>query len=572
MFPSPSVWQASNPTQSALLVDLSTALIAHAWFRKYEPGSVESGLIRLAVFATAPVVTTFRTLPSPLVNVPLHLAIFISILLCSIVLYRLSPFHPLAKYPGPIFCKISKFWFAWIAHEGKTHLYFDELHKKYGPIVRIGKQFRLMPHKRDIHALVQVPTNCPQGMPKGPMWEGRYFAPGKKQRSGYSLISARDFTSHAKLRKPWNRAFGSTALKDYEEALIARGTQLVEILKGTIRDSQDGVGHADISKCISNWSFDFMGDAIFGENFDLMATNDKDGLVQALDDAHWFPTISQMVPWAWEFFTLFPAFTRSSGKFSKFAFQQAQKRGTKVTEKRDLFYHLAANMDIDDDKPPLPLIISNAILAMVAGSHTTSLVISSIMYHLLLHPEYLVRLQKELDTAFPPSEQSVIQLDKLANLELLEAIINEDLRLQPPVPTYLQRAPSPGSGGRLLKDIFIPEGTAVVVPPYAMHRDPRNFSPDPERFWPERWYTQSDRIILDRAAFIPFSHGPANCVGRPLAMQEMRYITSMLVYNFDFSLEDGYNLKQWGEDLADRFILIKGNLPVKVKRRNVARV
>ncbi|KAJ7821344.1 hypothetical protein B0H13DRAFT_1660398, partial [Mycena leptocephala] len=32
---------------------------------------------------------------------------------------------------------------------------------------------------------------------------------------------------------------------------------------------------------------------------------------------------------------------------------------------------------------------------------------------------------------------------------------------------------------------FVPEGTAVYVAPYT-HRRPRYFSPDPDRFWPER--------------------------------------------------------------------------------------
>lgn len=107
----------------------------------------------------------------------------------------------------------------------------------------------------------------------------------------------------------------------------------------------------------------------------------------------------------------------------------------------------------------------------------------------------------------------------------------------------------------------------MTVPPHVLHRDGRYFSPNPDQFWPERWYTQSDKIILDRSAFIPFSYGPANCAARSLAMSELRYITAILAYNFDFWFEDGYDPDQWERDLKDQFVTVKGKLPVRMKQR-----
>lgn len=80
-------------------------------------------------------------------------------------------------------------------------------------------------------------------------------------------------------------------------------------------------------------------------------------------------------------------------------------------------------MDIDDDKPPLRVIIANVGVAIVAGSDTTSTVLSGAMYYLLRYPAYLQRLRQELDTTFPPVEHATIQLDKLANLEMLNAVL-----------------------------------------------------------------------------------------------------------------------------------------------------
>ena len=60
-------------------------------------------------------------------------------LVTSILVYRASPWHPLAKYPGPFLCKLTKFRLAYLALDGKQYLYFYELHQKYGNVVRIGQ-------------------------------------------------------------------------------------------------------------------------------------------------------------------------------------------------------------------------------------------------------------------------------------------------------------------------------------------------------------------------------------------------------------------------------------------------
>ena len=74
--------------------------------------------------------------------------------------------------------------------------------------------------------------------------------------------------------------------------------------------------------------------------------------------------------------------------------------------------------------------------------------------------------------------------------------------------------------------------------PPCMHHDPRNFSPAPDTFLPERWLiasgdasaakqlpsflAHSSTFVRNEEAFIPFSYGPVNCVGKNLAQQEIR--------------------------------------------------
>lgn len=55
------------------------------------------------------------------------------------ILYRLSPFHPLAKYPGPLLARVSKFYTMYYSIIGETHRKIRSLHEQYGEVVRIGE-------------------------------------------------------------------------------------------------------------------------------------------------------------------------------------------------------------------------------------------------------------------------------------------------------------------------------------------------------------------------------------------------------------------------------------------------
>jgi hypothetical protein len=72
--------------------------------------------------------------------VPLAFATYIGALIFFTLAYRLSPFHPLAKYPGPVIAKTSKWWAAYISATGNTHRYYKHLHDRYGDVVRIGQR------------------------------------------------------------------------------------------------------------------------------------------------------------------------------------------------------------------------------------------------------------------------------------------------------------------------------------------------------------------------------------------------------------------------------------------------
>ncbi|RXW20139.1 hypothetical protein EST38_g5715 [Candolleomyces aberdarensis] len=206
------------------------------------------------------------------------------------------------------------------------------------------------------------------------------------------------------------------------------------------------------------------------------------------------------------------------------------------------------------------------------------------LYYLTRYPDWQDRVRKEVDELCEKvpglGKRAVPGSDALADLKNLNAVINEMLRLQPPLPTMLQRAPVAGSGGKQLGNWFLPEGNSVQVPPFAVHRDPGYFSPLPKEFLPQRWFPEADSDpatvtqefkgqlnVLDRSGFIPFSMGPANCAGKSMALKQLRYIPALLLRNFRFEFPEGYNPDLWEEELQDRFLMSKGKLPLRMVLR-----
>ncbi|KAF8182926.1 cytochrome P450 [Pholiota molesta] len=578
--------------QLVVVADILSALAAHQWFKRYDPVGLKHAIIALALIPSLPAWLLWQQAYSILLSAACAYSIFYSALLLAVLGYRLSPYHPLAKYPGPVIMRVTKLWGAWIAYTGKTHIYLKAVHDQYGSTVRIG------PNELSTIEKAFLPNILgSQGMPKGPMWDGRKFAQTDAQKDYDNIIDLRDSVLHAQLRKPWNKAFSAEPLKDYEALLIPRVTQIIAILKDICMESEQGIGKVDLSKWIGCFGLDFIGDVAFGGCFQLMNEGDKDGYFHAMEGAMYLPSITHHVPWISKFMRHFPVVNGGMTHFIELGMEKALTRYTMEMKRKDLFYHMSeASNNVEAE---LPMIISNALLAIVAGSDTTAFTLSCVMYLLLSTPEAYQRLQWEVDEAFAKHDIPNMDIeirpedpiearygDILGSLPYLNAVINEALRLFPSVTTGLQRAPAKGSGGKILQceslDVFLPEGNAITVPAYVLHRSPRHFSPLPNKFIPERWLPNplpseatdkhahsATKFTTSRDAFIPFSLGQHNCVGRPLALMEMRYVLAAFMRNFEMEFDGAvYDTNQWEEKMEDRFVCqAKGNLPIRIRWR-----
>lgn len=108
------------------------------------------------------------------------------------------------------------------------------------------------------------------------------------------------------------------------------------------------------------------------------------------------------------------------------------------------------------------------------GSDNTSINLILAVYFITTEPKYLYLLRDELEQAFP-DPSGPLPDDKLVRVPLLDAVLNEALRLGSPY--FLPRVVP--EGGATIDGQFIPEGTVVAQAAYSQQVDPENFYPDP---------------------------------------------------------------------------------------------
>lgn len=165
-----------------------------------------------------------------------------------------------------------------------------------------------------------------------------------------------------------------------------------------------------------------------------------------------------------------------------------------------------------------------AMTIVLAGHETTATALSWAWHLLAQHPQAEARLHAEVDAVLPDGRLPT--LDDLPKLRFAEMVFYEALRLYPPAWIFVREAVRDTSlGGQPVR-----RGTRILLSPYVVHRDPRNFE-DPDTFRPERWEGDLQRR-LPKGAYFPFSLGQRMCVGNAFALMEAVLIMSSIARRF----------------------------------------
>lgn len=143
------------------------------------------------------------------------------------------------------------------------------------------------------------------------------------------------------------------------------------------------------------------------------------------------------------------------------------------------------------------------------GYETSAMTMSFMLYHLAHNPNIQDKAIAEIESELQKNDGK-ITFEAISNLNYLDQVIDETLRLHPIV-EFIRRCASedcyiPGTDARVEK------GQIIFIPINAIHKDKKYFS-DPEKFDPER-FSVENKASINPGAYFPFGLGLRRCVGK----------------------------------------------------------
>ncbi|TFY81270.1 hypothetical protein EWM64_g2744 [Hericium alpestre] len=173
---------------------------------------------------------------------------------------------------------------------------------------------------------------------------------------------------------------------------------------------------------------------------------------------------------------------------------------------------------------------------LLAGRDTTASTMTFAIYFICMRPEIGVKLREEILNEY--GETGMPTLESMRNLKYLRAVINETLRLFPPVPMNLRLsddAPHAFPVGAEGVKYYIAPGTQIMYNSLLIQRRPDLWGPDADEFKPERWLdAESIKVVSNNPfMFIPFHAGPRICLGQNFAYNEMSFFLVRIMQRFE---------------------------------------
>ncbi|KAI1288552.1 cytochrome P450 monooxygenase-like protein [Xylaria venustula] len=471
-------------------------------------------------------------------------------LFSSMTIYRLY-FHRLSSFRGPKLAAITKLWHVWHVRDSTNHLFKQRIYEEYGTIVRTGPNEVTLFHPAAAELLDGFGNETTRDV-----WYDIV-------RPRSSAVFTRDRQEHKAGRKYWAQGLSNKAMNDYYPRIAKLVRELSHCI-GTF-----GANPVDIEKVMSWYSWDVMGEVLFGEDFNLtksrkthpgIANRDRAlALAGPLGDAIWIallgfqllPPVGQVKDWhrmmqfcEGHMFSRLKRGDNGKTDMARYFIEEYEKTAaTKSKEVRDR--HLGGT----------------AVTAVVAGSDTTKAVLIGIWWFLSKYPEHARRIQSEVDGVDPNDANT------LAALPHLNGVINEAVRLVPPVMTGAHRITGPN--GMLIDDVLIPPGVKVTCPKYVLQRMETMWV-QPNEFIPERWYSRPE-LILDKRAYTPFSTGARYCLGKSMAVNALRLVVSIILQDYDVGFAPGYDEETMWRDMKDQVTCQPGAVHCTFRPRKSAK-
>ncbi len=312
-----------------------------------------------------------------------------------------------------------------------------------------------------------------------------------QQLLGSHSLANRNGAAHKARRRAVAQLFSASALQDYSPGIIKMVEDLAEELKCATRP----IPLAERMRC---FAFSVIASSVLG-----LEGTDRDELF--LDFEIWTKAL----------FSIPIALPGSPFAKALKARNRLLMRLQKLLSQSGNFNGGLDLLSRSSDEAGIPLtdedIVEQLLLLLFAGYETTASALSCLMRELLVNPSVERWLRDELDQLYwPPDPQSSSHAYDQSNAPRLNAVVNEVMRLTPPVGGFFRRTKLPV----VIDGILVPENRVVQV---ALISSNRHGIGDLDTFRPQRHIDNDCPVKL-----IPFGDGERVCLGKSLAELEIR--------------------------------------------------
>ncbi|RGP68826.1 hypothetical protein FSPOR_5032 [Fusarium sporotrichioides] len=444
-----------------------------------------------------------------LITIP-EAPLFVGVFLFVIIIYTLATAlsSPLRHLPGPWYTHFTHLVLKFHIVTGNRIHYVHSLHQRYGSVVRLS------PHEvsvSDVEAVSAV-HKIGAGFLKSAWYDG--ITPGREP----GIFAMRDPHQHSARRRLFARAFSNgSLLTNWEPEIRQKTTLAIERIK------QDALGTgADVFKWWTLMATDVIAHLSFGESFHMLEQGKQTRYIDSIQLAMINSGIRTELSWIYPFLQFIP----SQGlktllnadnvvyDHGTVAVRNMQSVGDGLS-RANLFSQMVAEAD-GQEKTTLTAssVQAEAGNLIIAGSDTTAVTLTYLVWAVLKQPQLQAQLEKEVC-----SLSDELTFDELKNAPILNSIIEETLRLYGAAPGALPRV-VPGKGATLAGH-YLPAGTVVSTQAYTVHRD-ESIWPNALRFDGYRFMDKSRVTATQKSALSPFGAGSRVCIGMHLAYMELR--------------------------------------------------
>lgn len=488
---------------------------------------------------------------------------------------------PLREYPGPFLASFSRLWKIASTVSERTHLHHIELHKKYGPIVRIS------PNELSFSS----PTVARNVLSAGKRFYKTDFYSVFPPPENPDIFTEIREDVHAMKKKVANVPYSMAAMKQLSPFIDDTIDFLVSRLDQFCPDTaipgfqQAGLPGRNPIVNLGDWlhffAFDVLGEVAFGRSFGFLAAGvDKENAIKTIDNSQKYNGIVGQIPeidcllrrnplWRW-----IPAFNPENALITRIAREEMRKRrpfevdrdgkGAGSDGREDLLSSLIKGHLKDPVKFHEGDIFAVAHGAIFAGSDSTASTMQSFFWHALSIPRVYSRLVEEVETAVREGKihsQGNVQWTDAQNLSYFQACLKESMRMRPAVGVNIARYVPPE--GIEIEGRHIPGGTRLALNGWVLHRDKATFGEDADVYRPERWLEDPEEAKVMERYMFQFGGGAHVCIGRNLALLEINKVIPRLLRDFEFELAyPGRELKA-----KATFFVVQEGLEVYISRK-----